>query len=155
NSFYRNSYMGLPSLVDFGPIAGSADYDQTIKYGDPFSSNGATWTEFVTMTYAAPVRIPTPQGIGMVSAMMVAAIPVSSLAETGVIAPSSSPVRNAKIEGQSLDLPRTGVGTSPAITWEAPALGESTNYAVVVRAVETSQSGVNVSPVATFHTRST
>ena len=87
------AYLGLLSLVDFGPIPGSADRDQAIKYGNPFSSSGAAWTEFVTMTYAAPVRIPTPQGIGIVSAMMVAALPVSSLAATGVIAPSISPVR--------------------------------------------------------------
>jgi hypothetical protein len=155
NSFYRNYYMGLPSLVEVGPISGSADYDQTIAYGNPFSSKAAPWTELVTMTYAAPVRIPTPQGIGMVSAMMVAAIPVSALAETGVIAPSISPVRNAKVAGLSLDAPRTGVGTSPTITWEAPALGESTDYAVVVHAVESSKSGVNVTPIATFRTKST
>lgn len=155
NSFFRTSYLGLPSLVDFGPIPGSADHDQAIKYGNPFSSSGAAWTEFVTMTYAAPVRIPTPQGIGMVSAMMVAALPVSSLAATGVIAPSISPVRRAQIEGQALDLPRTAVGTSPTITWEAPVLGTATSYAVVVHGVETSKAGVNVTRLATFHTNAT
>jgi hypothetical protein len=155
NSFYRNDYLGLPSLVEVGPISGSADYDQTIEYGNPFSSKAAPWTEFVTMTYAAPVRIPTPQGSGMVSAMMVAAIPVSALAATGVIEPLLSPVRNAQIAGQALDAPRAGVGTSPTITWQAPAIGVPTSYAVVVHAVAPSLSGVDVKPVATLRTKST
>jgi hypothetical protein len=154
NSFFSRYYVGLPTLVELGPISGSADFDQSIAYGDPFPSVSAAWTEFVTLVYAMPVPVPTPQGNGSLSAMVVAAIPVSSLAGNAAITPSLSPVRNAKIDGQSLDTPRTGVGTSPTITWEAPAIGTSTSYTVTVHAVQASDLGVTVTRVATLYTTS-
>ncbi|HWU88440.1 MAG TPA: hypothetical protein VN253_14235 [Kofleriaceae bacterium] len=155
NDFFHSFYTNLPSLVDFGPISGSADLDEAVTYGNPFSSMGAKWTELATVVYALPVSIQTPQGNGMVPAMMVSAIPVSALADKGVIAPSITPVRNAKIDGQPLDAPRSGVGSSPTLSWEAPAIGTPTSYAVVVHEVEGSKLGVSVKKAATFYTKST
>jgi hypothetical protein len=127
-----------------------------VSYGDPFTSKAAPWTEFVSLVYAFPVPIPTGKAIGSLSAMMVATVPVNAAgaAET-VITPSISPVQNAQINGQSLDAAAAGVGTSPTVTWQPPAIGTATSYRVVVSAVEASSMGVNVRPVATLHTRST
>lgn len=145
SNFSSSLYTNLPSLVDFGPISGAADLDETVAYGNPFSSKDAAWTELVTVVYAMPVFIRTPHGNGMLSAMMVSATPVGALAETGVIAPSITPVRDVKI----------GAGTTPTLSWQAPAVGTATSYAVAVHAVEGSRLGVDVKKLATFHTKST
>lgn len=150
NNFADTLYMYLPSVVELGPIRGSEDFVQDIRYGNPFASNNARWTELVTMVYAMPVMIP---GVGGTHAMVVQASPVDSLVG-GVFAPAISPVRNVKLDGQSLDTPRAGVGTSPTITWEAPAIGTSTNYAIAVKAIERSGDSISITTVATFHTTS-
>jgi hypothetical protein len=158
NGFFATYYAGLPSLVDFGPLPGASDVDATVSYGDPFTSKAAPWTEFVSVVYAFPVPIPTGKAIGSLSAMMVATVPVEGLAGAAAeteIAPSISPVQNAQINDQPLDAPVTGVGASPTVTWQPPAIGTATGYRVVVSAVEASSMGVNVRPVATLHTRST
>jgi len=152
-NFFSRLYTNLPSLVDFGPISGAADLDETVTYGNPFSSQGARWTELATVVYAIPVSIRTPQGNGLVLAMMVSATPVGALAETGVLAPAITPVRDARIDGQPLDTSRSRAGLAPLLTWEAPAVGAATSYAVAVHAVEGSALGVDVKKVATFHTR--
>jgi hypothetical protein len=154
NGFFATYYAGLPSLVDFGPLPGARDVEAAVSYGNPFTSKAAPWTEFVSLVYAFSVPIPTGKAIGSLSAMMVATVPVDGLADAA-IAPSISPVRNAQIDGQSLDAPTSGVGTSPTVTWQPPAIGTATSYRVVVHAVEASSMGVNVKPVATLHTRST
>jgi hypothetical protein len=156
-------YTGLPSLVDFGPISGAADLDQTVTYGNPFStlgaslgaSPGARWTEVVTVAYALPVSIRMPEGVGTVLALMVSATPAEALAKTGELAPAITPVRDVKLGGQSLDAARSGVGTAPSLTWTAPATGTATGYTVTVHELEGSRLGVNIKKVATLHTRST
>lgn len=154
SSLFLRLYTGLPTLVELGPIAGSEDIDQTVAYGDPFSAAGA-WTEFVTVVYPMPVAVRTPQGSASLSAMIVAAVPVSALGAGGVIAPPLSPVREARIAGAPLDAPRTGVGTSPTVTWQPPEIGTSTSYRVAVYALDASPLGVNATRIATLHTRAT
>jgi hypothetical protein len=154
-SLASSLYTNLPSLVDFGPISGAADLDEKVTYGNPFSSMGARWTELATVVYAVPVTVPTPDGNGLVLAMMVSAVPVGAPAAEVVIAPAITPVRNARIDGQLLDAPKRGVGTSPTLTWEAPATGAATDYAVAVHAIEGSRLGVNIKKVATFQTTAT
>lgn len=150
-SFAETLYMYLPSVVDFGPIRGAEDFDQRVRYGNPFSSKTGAWTELVTMVYAMPVVIP---GVGGTHAMVIQASPVDALAG-GVVAPAISPVRNVKIAGQAVDSPRAGVGASPTVAWDPPALGTATNYAVAVKAIARSNDSVSIATVATFHTTST
>lgn len=150
NNFYNRYYMYLPSLVDFGPIRGTADLDQTIQYGNPFSTKHMKWTDFVTMVYAMPVAVP---GVGATHALVVQASPVDALAG-GVLAPAISPVRNVQINGQPATAPRAAVGLSPAITWDAPAIGTVTGYTVTVQAIARRGAGWTISAAGTFHTRS-
>ncbi len=155
SSLFNRLYTALPTLVELGPISGSEDIDQTVAYGDPFASPAAAWTEFVTVVYPIPVAVRTPQGSASLSAMIVAAVPVSALGDAGAIAPALSPVREARIAGAPLDAPRTGVGISPTVTWLPPEIGTSTSYRVAVYALDASPLGVNATRIATLHTRAT
>src|SRR5262249_17979223 len=83
------------------------------------------------------------------------AIPAASLSGVGVIAPVISPVRAVRINGMEFDAPRTGVGASPVITWEAPSIGTTTDYVVRVHAVDPSVDGVSVRTIAALYTKST
>lgn len=152
NNFFTSHYAGLPVLVEFGPIPGAADLDQTVRYGNPFSSARAPWTELVVMTYAASVPVPSATGIGALPAMMITAVPAGERVE---LAPAISPVRNVAAGGRSLAQPRTGAGTAPTLTWDAPAIGTATNYAVVVHAVDAGNDGVRLTKLASFYTRGT
>ncbi|HEX4419869.1 MAG TPA: hypothetical protein VH165_18270 [Kofleriaceae bacterium] len=155
NNFFTSHYMGLPNLVELGPISGSADVDQTVNYGNPFTTAANAWSEFVTVIYSMSVPVPTKNGIGSLPARIVAALPVTALAKSGELAPPLSPVRAAKVNGQSLDTVRTSVGDAPTISWTAPAAGTATDYAVVVHAVDAAPGGVSLTTVATLHTRAT
>ncbi len=154
NNFFSTYYTGLPNLVIFPPVP-AIDFDQTVAYGNPFTSMGTPWSELVTVVYACSVPIPTESGNGSLPARLVAAVPVETLSSTGVIAPPISPVRAASINGMPLDVPRTSVGDSPIISWEAPSIGTATDYVVTVHAVDASNKGVSVKTVANLRTKST
>ena len=151
DAFEHSYYTDVSSLVALGPISGIADDDESISYSDPYAGSGSAYSEVLTMTYAVSVPVPTPEGIGSVSAMMIAAVPTAQLAG-GVVAPTISPVVDPKLDGQPLDHPRTGTGLVPTISWREPATGTATRYAVVVRTVVTSATGVDITPVATIYT---
>jgi hypothetical protein len=155
NNFFSSYYAGLPTLVAFPPFPGADDFDQTVAYGNPFGSMGARWSELVTVVYACTVPIPTNRGVGSLPARLVAAMPVAALSEAGVIAPVISPVRAVSIEGITLDRPRTRVGASPTITWDAPSTGIATDFVVAIQAVDASSEGVSVKTIATLHTKAT
>jgi hypothetical protein len=155
NNLFSRHYAALPTLVELGPISGAEDVDQPVAYGNPFASTGAAWTEFVTVVYAMPVAVRTPQGSASLSAAIVAAVPVSALGDTGVISPPLSPVREARIAGAPLDAPSAGVGISPTVTWQPPEIGTSTSYRVAVYALDASPLGVTPTKIATLHTNTT
>jgi hypothetical protein len=154
SSLFSRLYGALPTLVELGPVSGSEDIDQTVAFGDPFGSTGAAWTEFVTVVYPVPVAVQTAQGNASLTAMMVAAVPVSALVD-GVIAPPLSPVRQPRIAGAPLDSARAGVGTSPTLTWQPPEIGTSTSYRVAVYALDASSLGVHATRIATLDTTAT
>jgi hypothetical protein len=52
--------------------------------------------------------------------------------EAGTLAPRLGPVRNLRINGQAASAGLTGVGTTPTVSWEPPALGTATRYFVQV-----------------------
>jgi hypothetical protein len=153
NNLFATYYTGLPSLVVFPPLP-ATDFDQAVTYGNPFTSMGKPWSELVTVIYAGSVPIPTESGIGSLPARLVTAVPASSLSGSDALAPSISPVRTVRVNGASLDSPRTGVGVSPVITWEAPSIGTATDFVVHVHAVNASSEGVSVKTVATLYTKS-
>jgi hypothetical protein len=135
--YWRTLYTGLPTLVELGPISGTEDLDEEIEYGNPFSSNGARWTELVAMVYSMHVAIPTPHGVAGLNATFVTATPIDP--NGGAIRPAISPVRNVTREGRSF-------------AWDPPLLGAAASYAVTVHGIDESPSGVHVTKLATFFT---
>jgi hypothetical protein len=152
NNFADSFYMYLPSLVDFGQIPATAEFDQTIAFGNPFATATSKWTDFVTVVYPMPVLVPN---VGATHAMAVQATPVSALAGGGDIAPAISPVRNVRVNGVTADAPRSGVGTTPVISWEPPAIGTATNYAVTVDAIVKTKKAFTIRRAGTFRTTTT
>lgn len=152
--FFTSYYAGFPTLVELPPFA-TSDFDQEVAYGNPFTGKHGAWSELVTAIYTSSVPVPTAAGVGSVQARLVAAQSVAALGKGGAIAPQLSPVRSVALDGAAFDAPRAGVGTSPTISWEPPALGKATGYAVTVHQVETSDQGVNVKPLATLATKGT
>lgn len=129
NAYYATYYTGLPNLVSFAPLPGASDVDVAVRYGNPFATLGARWTELVTVVYSYIVPITTDAGVTTMPARAVVAMPVDAL-EAGSLAPAISPVRNVQINQQAFDSGRTGVGPSPTISWQAPAIGTPTTYVV-------------------------
>jgi hypothetical protein len=149
--YFSHAYTYLPSLVEFGPIRGGDDFDETIRYGNPFASS-APWTDFVTMIYAMPVSV---AGAGATHALAIQAMPVDALAHGAAFAPAISPVRDVRIDGQPLDTAQRSPATAPTISWSAPELGTATNYKVTVQAVHRDRQSVGFTTVASFTTTAT
>jgi hypothetical protein len=150
NAYFDSLYMYLPSVVDFGPVRGSEDFEQPIRYGNPFSTAASPWREFVTMVYAMPVLVPH---VGATHALAIQAVPVEALANGGAIRPVLGPVRNVTINGRSAADELTGVGASPTVSWDPPALGTATSYTVTVQAID-AQDGIKPVSQNVTHTTS-
>src|SRR5215831_15640215 len=151
NNFAHASYAYLPSLVDVDPVLASRDVDQTIAFGNPFENAGSRWTDFVRVRYAMPVRIP---GVGAIMAVYLQATPIDALGDAA-LAPAISPVRNVKVNGLAANTEQSGVGPTPAISWDAPATGSATSYAVILRAIVPNGASLTIAPAGTLYTRST
>jgi hypothetical protein len=151
NNFASGGYMYLPSLVDFEPMRADGNYDETVPYGNPFATEHAPWTDFVTVVYPIPVTIPH---VGAVHAVFIQAEPVSELANRPLV-PAISAVQAVKINGLGADAPRAGVGSTPTISWAAPATGTATNYAVTIRSIVKAGTSYKLVPSGTFNTTST
>jgi hypothetical protein len=137
-------------LIDFGPLPGGTDIDETIHYGNPFATAGAPWLDFAAVVYAMPVVIPH---VGAIHALVVQASPIATDTE---LAPALSPVRAVRIAGQpDRSAGITGVGAAPAIAWDPPATGTATTYAVTVNAIAPDGAGFTITPIGTWLTTAT
>lgn len=64
-----------------------------------------------------------------------AQFPVSSVRADGTIALPMSAARNIRIGGLDASQPLTGVGATPTVSWDAPAVGTPTAYQVQITSV--------------------
>jgi hypothetical protein len=141
----------------FPPTDEAEDYDQSFIYGNAFETAGIGWDEFMIARYNffVPVLAAGATTTFDLQVGFEAQLPVSALAVDGTIAPVVAPVRNVKIAGRELVTPQTGVGLTPTITWDAPAIGAPTCYSVRLRQVGVSGTTTTVRVVATFLTTAT
>ncbi|MBX3154953.1 MAG: hypothetical protein KF773_03050 [Deltaproteobacteria bacterium] len=151
NQFHRSAYGYLPTLVSVLGLTGDQFRDRTIPYGNPFTTAGARWTELVTTVYAMPATI---RGFGSMTARVMQATPLAGRTEVD-LAPVLSPVRDVQIDGRAATEPLAGVGTTPTLTWLAPAVGTPTGYEVTVYEAVTVGDSRRINKVATFYTRGT
>src|SRR5439155_1020284 len=131
-------FIGAPDLVEvLSPPAGVTDLDLTFTYGNPFTTGGTAWDEFVIARYEfhVPVLAQGATSPSPLTAVLDVDIPVASLMATGNITPALSPPRNVKIAGMDATMTRTGVGATPMISWDAPTIGTATSYRVDIYSV--------------------
>ncbi len=121
-------------------------FDRTFAYGDPFQAGGAPWDEFVSLDYSfnVPVLAPGAQVPANLLVGFTARFPVAALVADGTIAPVIAPVRNVQIGGMDAMAPRAGVGLTPVVTWDPPAIGAPTGYNAQVEDVTTDASNQTV-----------
>jgi len=153
----RGMFDVAPRVARFIAPAGTADYDQSFRYGNPFQTAGIAWDEFMVARYNffIPVLAAGATTAVNLEVGFVAQLPVSALAVDGTIAPVVTPVRNVKIAGLDLTTPQTGVGLTPAITWDAPAIGAPTCYSLRLHQVGVDGTATTLGLVATFLTTAT
>lgn len=71
------------------------------------------------------------------------------------IVPQLTPVQGPKINGLDLFTARTGVGTTPTISWQAPAVGTATQYGVGIQHLVAQGTTTTNQVVANFRTGDT
>lgn len=158
--------LGQPTGLSDGPFSSTADFLTVITtagtpnftasnmgYGVPLTGSWGT-IGLATYTAGVPVLAPTATNPATIFAYAYSFDDVSTFSSSP-IQPRISPVQSPMVATLDLRTPHSGFGTTPTISWAAPATGTATRYAVQVS--ELSNSGGNTvrTPVANFHTMST
>jgi hypothetical protein len=108
--------------------AGGPNVAGVAQLGNPFSSSvvlNAKYENLFTMPVQAPAAASTPLLVGFIRSG-----PVTAL--TGPIVPGLGAPRNVTVNGVAATPPLTGIGTSPVISWTAPAFGTPDRYVLNV-----------------------
>jgi hypothetical protein len=154
----RGFFASAPDLVEFlQPPGGTTDLDETFTYGNPFSTGGTPWDEFVLVEgeFSVPVRAGTTTP-ATVDAGYYAQVPVGALQTDGTIAPKLSGVSNIRVGGKEVSTAaQSGVGLTPLVAWDAPAIGTPTSYQVTIDAVTAANGATELRTVAYFETADT
>lgn len=128
----------------------TTDLALTMQYADPFPT---AWKRVgrAAFTYAVEVPVPGASSPLAVTGEIVRWNDVAMLdpAVEPVVSPPTAPL----VAGQDAFGPQSGVGTTPTISWSAPALGTPDAYEVTVARVYALGDGTPTSePVARFLT---
>lgn len=151
HGFFSNTV----DLVEFThPPAGATDIDETFTYGNPFSTAGVSWDEFVIEQYMfnAPVKAPNTASAATVVTGSYAIIPVGTVATSGNVAPALTGFGAITVGGMDVtQTAQTGVGVAPLLTWHAPT-GPLSGYQVTISKVEAANGTTKLTPVVLFDT---
>jgi len=146
-------YTTSPDLMLYTPSDGTANVDATVSYGNPYVTLGKPWDEYAIINYffAVPVQLGTAaphlEFVGYAANLSLDELP------GGVVRPLISPVRDARIAGKDLRSPQTGVGLSPTIQWDAPTIGQATQYFIALKRLTVAATRTTATTVATFVTK--
>ncbi|MDC0747000.1 hypothetical protein [Polyangium mundeleinium] len=124
--------VACPSGCDAGTMVLAGDYTHTYSYGDPFTGGHKFAALFISFSKNVRSLLPETTSESLRGNLTLSA-PVEEL--TGKpLAPTLGLPQNIKVAGKDTpyDQVTTGVGTTPEITWTAPALGSPTRYRVSV-----------------------
>jgi hypothetical protein len=139
----------LLSLVKLNPDAGLPDTDYgPISYGEFLDSN---WVKTRQTEASYTSNIIFPDGTQMPwSSLLIAAEPERGQAANDdldarfppgrTIAPVLGPVLSPRIAGNDAFVPQSGVGLTPVISWDPPALGTATSYRLEIFSADFSTS---------------
>jgi len=146
-------YTTSPDLMLYTPSDGTANVDATVSYGNPYVTLGKPWDEYAIINYffAVPVQLGTAaphlEFVGYAANLSLDELP------GGVVRPLISPVRDVRIAGKDLRSPQAGVGLSPTVQWDAPAIGQATQYFIALKILTATATRTAATTVATFITK--
>jgi len=126
-------YLGTsgPALLVARAGAGFAGMDLTgIEFGRFLA---APWTEYRDVRMSARVAFTVGGSTVVVRPSIVRMEPLA--AAPFEAAPRVTPAIDLRVNGLAANVPLTGVGTGPTLSWSPPAMGTPTSYAVRVIAV--------------------
>jgi hypothetical protein len=146
-------------LAAIYPEPAATDLDAgELTFGDPFP---AGWTRMVSVgvTFVVGYQLPGAAMGGAGGAIYV--LTDDAQAAGGPLQPLVGPVSSPKVNGKDAFGSLTGVGTSPALSWQAPTVGAASGYQVflyrlyddggatrrtLVTTLRTTQMGLTVPP---------
>nr|HEX4313596.1 hypothetical protein [Kofleriaceae bacterium] len=160
----HGDYASAPDLVEWGvdsPIPAGSAVAQTFNYANPFElSAGVPLEEFVIIRYLFDIKPKAPKA-GSPSSTPVTVgieqdIPLSMLSRTAVnsFTPAVTPVTDVQVNGQAID-GATATGTTPTLSWTAPATGTITGYTIVIEQVANHTNATQVTEVGVVNTKAT
>lgn len=130
--------MPINTDIDFGGIA----------FGNPFPS---TWQPFIVAhqdvirSYAVAGTNDRADFLGEVY-VATTTLPTAAAPITPIVGPVSNPAMN----GTNFFFDQSGVGTTPTVTWDAPAVGTATHYRVRIDRLYVGAQGHAASELAGF-----
>ncbi len=162
NYFFAYAYplpstYGLPynafQLMDYSGTA-TTDLDLgALPYGNPFP---AAWSiaaeayQGFDVTYLAPGAT-NPMVLTRYAYQATTTLPTAAAPMT----PLLGPVSNLRINGKDLFTNQLAVGTSPALSWNAPSVGTASGYAVTCYRIYNSGGNTALQTVGRFRTKAT
>lgn len=124
--------MACAGACDLGMPAHPGDYAHGYTYGNPFSYGQELFSAVVSFSYNVKSLLPEMTAERLRGSMSIS-IPAAE-ANGKSIQPTLSLPQNIKVAGQPTNLAQitTGVGLTPIVSWDAPAMGTPTHYRVTV-----------------------
>jgi hypothetical protein len=160
DGFYSPNSDPLYVLVD-----GESDLQSgTMRYGSPAGVASGSWGLLFDVRVAAGFfPAPLPGSIGLGGALRARGFwngiewtTTTATGQAGPIVPPVSMVGSPSVDGQDLFADRSGVGLTPALTWNPPSTGTVSFYRVDVYALSVNGSNRTISTrVASVVTRAT
>lgn len=139
---------GIPMLTEgYATLDNSPQIDTAIQVGNPFPN---AWP----LAYSNKLRFSRsiqglPGGVSFPLELSLLTVRTEPPTQQNPLAQALGPVLAPAINGLDLSVNQQGVGTTPLISWDPPALGKPTHYVITV--LDASQAGNGMSPVGSFH----
>lgn len=150
----RGWFRRTPDLLTWASGLSYTDIDLgDLAFGNPFPPE---WTPFLISDFAFRVNYLLP-GTTTPAVVTPFARVVSEQLPSAVspVRPVIGPVQAPLINGSNLQVDRSGVGLTPAISWTAPALGSPTGYMLNINRLYTSGTRTYQESAAVLRTKTT
>ncbi|HEX8436573.1 hypothetical protein [Archangium sp.] len=153
----RNMFAPAVDLLLLNPTLDADLETGTMTYGTPLSD---TWGVSVSTraSFMSKYVLPgsTRGSVSISGGVETVDVVDAANAANVTVTPWLSPVQNPRINGTSLFTETSGVGASPVISWDPPAVGTPSLYRINVRRLFIDSAGTNRStPVGVVYTRGT
>ena len=125
-------FSGLPDMLLLNaPLSGPDLTSGTMFYGTPLAG---TFNAFgtIALNCSIPLTVPGLGGAVYLNAGYRQDMAIGPLVASPIVPVMSGP-QNLKINGLDFFSAQSGVGTSPTLTWQAPAIGAPSLYSVSVQ----------------------